>query len=74
MAPVQCTSFSRKHERPVNSRCFYFKTALKYCLDNRIPREDYKLHLPELDVLDESKNRDLPPGTYGTPTKSQIIF
>ena len=50
MALLSCTGCNRKHDRPINSRCSYMKLALVRCKELGVSPDNYRLHLPDLDV------------------------
>ena len=52
MGLVSCTGCDRKHDRPVNSRCPYLKSAIAKCVVLGVSSDDYKFYLPEIGSLD----------------------
>ena len=52
MALVACTACDRRHVRPVNSKCLYFKFALDKCAALGASRDNWKFYLPDIGTLD----------------------
>ena len=52
MGLVSCNSCDRKHDRPVNSKCMYFMTAVAKCKDLGVSVDNFDRYLPELGSLD----------------------
>ena len=67
MAMANCNSCDRKHDRPVNSKCLYFKAALSKCVDLGVSSDDYRFYLPELGVITTNQSEG---GLSATPSSA----
>ena len=60
MPVVACSACERKHVRPINSKCLYFKRSVQVCEELGISTDEWRFHLPELGTLDPVIDPTLP--------------
>ena len=48
MVPPACNACDHQHDRPLNSKCLYFKAAVEKCAESGANPDDWRLHLPEI--------------------------